>query len=280
MQLAIRHETVYRYTAALSYTIQQLRLTPRTERHQRTVSWQLVTSGQRHAFSDAYRNACHMLTVSGLHHEVRILAHGVIDIEPLFLGRLEGQENLSPLVFTVPTPLTEATASVAAFAARHLKRNPHSDDLLLLAEAIRAAIAYESGITIVTSSAAEALQLGRGVCQDHAHLFLACCHAHGIPARYVSGYIDPGSSSHAASHAWVDVWITQSDFSGWVSVDVTHGLFASGAYCRLAIGRDYDSAAPVRGVRHGGGSESLSVDVRVSQLQDLKPNHEQPSKLL
>lgn len=264
MQLAIRHETVYRYTAALSYTIQQLRLTPRDERHQRPVSWQISTSGQRHPFSDAYGNACHMLTVSGRHHEVRILAHGVIDIQPLFLGRLEHRESLSPLVFTVPTRLTAATASVAAFAARHLKRNPHSDDLLLLAEAIRAAVAYQGGITIVTSSAADALQLGRGVCQDHAHLFLACCHAHRIPARYVSGYIDPGSSSHAASHAWVDVWIEQSDFSGWVSVDVTHGLFASGAYCRLAIGRDYDSAAPVRGVRHGGGDESLSVDVRVT----------------
>lgn len=276
MQLAIRHETVYRYTAALSYTIQQLRLTPRAEPHQRTVSWQISTSGQRHPFADAYGNACHMLTVTGRHDEVRILAHGVVDIAPLFLGRLEHQESLSPLVFTVPTRLTEATASVAAFAARHLKRTPHSDDLLLLAEAIRAAVAYEGGITIVTSSAADALQLGRGVCQDHAHLFLACCHAHGIPARYVSGYIDPGSSSHAASHAWVDVWVEQSDFSGWVSVDVTHGLFASGAYCRLAIGRDYDSAAPVRGVRHGGGDESLSVDVRVSLIEQ----HEPPPGLL
>ena len=276
MQLAIRHETVYRYTAALSYTIQQLRLTPRAEQHQRTVSWQISTSGQRHPFSDAYGNACHTLTVSGRHDEVRILAHGVVDIQPLFLGRLEHQESLSPLVFTVPTRLTEATASVAAFATHFLKRNPHSDDLLLLAEAIRAAVAYEGGITIVTSSAADALQLGRGVCQDHAHLFLACCHAQGIPARYVSGYIDPGGGNHAASHAWVDVWVEQNDFSGWVSVDVTHGLFASGAYCRLAIGRDYDSAAPVRGVRHGGGDESLSVDVRVSLIEQ----HEAPPGLL
>jgi transglutaminase-like putative cysteine protease len=102
------------------------------------------------------------------------------------------------------------------------------------------------------------------VCQDHAHLFLACCHVHHVPARYVSGYIDAGAAEHAVSHAWVDVWVTENGRSEWTSIDVTHTKFPDEGYCRLAVGRDYDSAGPVRGVRRGGGTESLSVAVSVS----------------
>lgn len=266
MRLSIRHETVYRYTAPISYTIQQLRLSPRVEPQQRTLSWDIATSGRRHAFIDAYGNLSHMLTITGLHDEVRIVAEGTVEVTPLDRGRLTESGSLSPLVFTVPTRLASANEAVIAFAAAHLHRGARSSELLDLAEAIRSAVAYRSGATEVTSTAADALRLCQGVCQDHAHLFLACCHVHGIPARYVSGYIDPGSSAHAESHAWVDVWVEEVDFSGWLSIDVTHARFADVSHCRLAIGRDYESAAPVRGVRHGGGAESLSVSVAVLPL--------------
>lgn len=264
MILSIRHETVYRYTAPVAYTIQQLRLTPRAESHQRSLTWNISTPGQRNPFTDAFGNLSHMLTITGVHNEVRIVVEGTVSVTPLYRGRLAEIGSLSPLVFTVPTHLTEPTDMVTAFAAPHLARGADSDALLALAHAIRDAVAYQSGATGVTSSATDALKLGQGVCQDHAHLFLACCHAHNIPARYVSGYIDPGSSAHAESHAWVDVWVDESDFTGWISIDVTHAIFASDSYCRLAIGRDYDSAAPVRGVRRGGGVESLSVRVNVA----------------
>ncbi len=263
MILAIRHETIYRYTAPVAYTIQQLRLSPRSEPHQHTLSWQIVTAGQRHGFTDAFGNPSHMLTITGKHNEVRIVAHGTVETTSPDRGRLPDKGELSPLVFTVPTRLIEATEPVAEFAARHLKGGARSENLLALAEAIEGTVAYQSGATGVTSTAADALKLGQGVCQDHAHLFLACCHTQNIPARYVSGYIDPGTSDHAETHAWVDVWVDDVDFSGWVSIDVTHTRFQNDSYCRLAIGRDYDSAAPVRGVRHGGGFEHLSVTVKV-----------------
>jgi transglutaminase-like putative cysteine protease len=263
MQLFIRHETVYRYTAPLTYTIQQLRLSPRAEAHQRTLAWQISTSGRRNEFTDAFGNLSHMLTVTGLHDEVRIVASGTVEVDLLERGRLHDLGNLSPLVFTVPTRLTAADPAVAEFAMQQLQTGARSTALLGLAEAIRDNVAYRSGATAVTSTAAEALQLRQGVCQDHAHLFLACCLVHGIPARYVSGYIDPGNGDHAESHAWVDVWVEEVDFAGWISIDVTHARFADTSHCRLAIGRDYDSAAPVRGMRHGGGTESLSVRVDV-----------------
>lgn len=264
MQLIIRHETVYRYTAPLSYTIQQLRLTPRAEAHQRELSWQISTPGQRNEFNDAFGNICHMLTITGMHDETRIVAAGTVNVMPLDRGRLPETGTLAPLVFTVPTRLSQANATLTDFAMKHLRQGARSNNLLELAEAIRGTVAYRSGATAVTTTAADALSLGQGVCQDHAHLFIACCHAHCIPARYVSGYIDPGDTAHAESHAWVDVWVDEIDFSGWVSIDVTHARFANDSHCRLAVGRDYDSAAPVRGVRHGGGTESLSVQVNVA----------------
>lgn len=263
MRLSIRHATIYRYTAPLAYTIQQLRLSPRAEPHQRMVSWQISTQGQRHEFIDAFGNVSHMLTIVGAHNEVRIVASGIVEISPLDRGRLNAIGVISPLVFSMPTRLTQPDEAIVEFARKHLREGADTSALLGLAEAIRATVVYQSGSTAVTTPAADALRQGSGVCQDHAHLFLACCHVHGIPARYVSGYIDAGDISHAESHAWVDAWVEEPDFTGWVSIDVTHAQFANTAHCRLAIGRDYDSAAPVRGVRRGGGVESLSVHVDV-----------------
>lgn len=267
MQLTIRHETTYRYTAPLSYTIQQLRLTPRSEPHQRIAVWQIHTPGKCHQFIDAFNNVSHILTITGMHDEVAIVARGIVDVAPLDRGRLQANEILSPLIFSVPTRLTEITPTVLEFAQANFKSGPTTRDLLSLAEKIQDAVGYQRGATAVTSTATDALHLGKGVCQDHAHLFLASCHAHGIPARYVSGYIDAGDTEHAESHAWIDVWMEEDAYAGWVSIDVTHARFASDNYCRLAIGRDYESVAPVRGVRQGGGVESMSVHVEVATAQ-------------
>ena len=264
MQLSIRHETLYRYTVAQAYSIQQLHLTPRAEPQQHVLSWHISTPGHCSAYADAYGNLSHMLTLNEPHESVRIVVEGVIATTRLNDGRLLAEDNLSPLVFTVSTRLTEPAAALEELAARVLPRTQASTaDLMDLAGHIHGAIAYQSGATDVFTTAANALALGAGVCQDQAHVFLACCHARGIPARYVSGYIDPESTGHAASHAWVDAWAEDPDFSGWVSIDVTHNRLMSDSYCRLAIGRDYESAAPVRGMRRGGGTESMTVEALI-----------------
>jgi transglutaminase-like putative cysteine protease len=266
MQLSIRHETLYRYSKAQAYSIQQLHLTPRAEPQQRVLSWRITTPGHSDGYNDAYGNVSHMLTLNAPHDSVRILVEGVVATTLLQGGRLLTQEALSPLIFTVSTRLTQPTPPLLALAAATLPppgERIATADVMRLAAHIVGAIAYVSGATNVASTADHALTLGAGVCQDHAHVFLACCHAHGIPARYVSGYIDPESTGHAASHAWVDVWVDDADFSGWVSIDVTHNRLMTDAYCRLAIGRDYESAAPVRGMRRGGGTETMRVEALI-----------------
>jgi transglutaminase-like putative cysteine protease len=264
MQLNIRHETRYTYTLPLAYTIQQLHLTPRVEPQQRVLSWKIAMPGHVHAYTDAYGNLSHTMTMTSPHQTLSIVASGVIATTAPERGRVPNGDDLSPLIFTVPTRFTEATPGVLELAASCLPDGRATTrDLMRLAEHIFGAVRYQSGATEVSTTASVALALGQGVCQDHAHLFLSCCHAHGIPARYVSGYIDPENTGHAASHAWVDAWAEDKDYTGWVSIDVTHARLMTDAYCRLAIGRDYDAAAPVRGVRRGGGAESLSVEVQI-----------------
>lgn len=264
--LSIRHETTYRYASPAGYTIQRLRMTPRSEPLQRTLQWQVTTPGKRRAVDDAFGNSGHIMTMTQPHDEIRLVAAGSVEVHCPDRGRIPEKMLLSPLAFTVPTHLTLPTDAVRAFAARHLgAARVDTGSALGLADEIRQAIAYRPGTTETSSTADDALGLGVGVCQDHAHLFIACCHALALPVRYVSGYVYPGAVAHAASHAWVDVWVEDVDYSGWVAIDVTHACLQTDDYCRLAVGRDYESVAPVRGMRRGGGQEAMTVDVNVTR---------------
>lgn len=261
MHLTIRHDTRYRYATPVQYSIQQLRLTPDTSAAQTVRRWTIDAPGKLDSTRDAYGNILNTLVLTRPHNEIFFSVSGEVDTSPLHDGRLLDGPGLIPIEhYTCATPLTEASDEVRALAAS-IPTLDSAASLIALAEAIESRVQYLPGVTGVTSSAAEALRLGNGVCQDHAHLMLACCRARGIPARYVSGYIDPGDVPHAASHAWVDVWLGAH---GWVSIDVTNAAFASDKYCRLAVARDYEAASPVRGTRVGGKEEKLDVVVFVN----------------
>ena len=260
MRLAIQHETTYRYESPVQYSIQQLRLTPSSGTSQTVRRWSIDAPGKLDSTFDAYGNVLHTLVLNKPHSEIRIHVSGEIDTIALVDGQLRDALGPVPLEhYTCATRLTEADGAV-----RELAQSVASLDsprgLIRLAEEIAQRVKYRPGTAEVTGTASEALALGTGVCQDHAHLMLACCRLRGIPARYVSGYIEPGERAHGASHAWVDIWLG----AGWISVDVTHAAFASEIYCRLAAARDYEAAAPIRGRRIGGLEEKLNVSVTVS----------------
>ena len=264
MKHLIKHTTHYRYTSPVSYSIQTLRLTPRPDDHQRTLRWHIAAPAPLEEQVDAYGNVTHTLVLNKPHSEIEIRVTGQIEIDPLKNGLVHGEESRLPVhAYCVPTPLTRSDETIMQFCRAVLPdglRQP--DDILALAEAICARVAYEPGTTDVTTAASEVLALGHGVCQDHAHLFLACVRGLGVPGRYVSGYYYTGDA--AASHAWADVWLPDT---GWTSVDITNRAFASDTHCRLAVARDYDSASPVRGVRNGGGEESMDISVQIDVRQ-------------
>lgn len=267
MRLRIKHQTVYRYSAPVSRSVQSLRLTPGSDSRQRVLKWQLDLPGAASEFIDPFGNVTQLLTVEEPHEEIRIGLQGVVEMSDApTLDRRD--ENLSPLIFLRETPLTAADPRLHAFSEKHRNQIASSPAAALkaLMEQIRTAVRYVKGTTTVQTTAAEVLSQGSGVCQDHSHLFIACCRILGFPARYVSGYLYSGSETDPAlaMHAWAEAWV---DRVGWLSFDVSNGRPAEGSHLRLAVGRDYLDACPVRGVRFGGGDETMEVRVQVMTAQ-------------
>jgi transglutaminase-like putative cysteine protease len=268
MQLRILHRTAYHYDEPVKYSAQALRLTPRREGNQRVLSWGIHAPGRRIEQVDAHGNVTHLLTVEDPHQEIEIVVSGSVEVAAE--GVLMPHEGpLSPLAYLASTRLTTADEAIVKLTKQHLDGSGSMRERLqALANAVQDRVHYKKGSTSVEDTAAAVLARGEGVCQDQAHVLVACCRAGGIPARYVSGYLYSGGDDggDAASHAWVDAWI--GDARGWLGIDVTHRESAGLSHCRLAVGRDYLDAAPVRGVRRGGGREIMDVDVTVSKAAD------------
>lgn len=250
MRLTIEHRTEYRYEKEVTHSTQYLRLTPKNSAQQRVLSWDLDMPEQASRATDAFGNILHVLTLDRPHDSISITARGEVDISDVLVESEE--QRLSPLVFQRFTPITRADQGIKEFAAG-FSGAPSVDQLAALSAALIERMPYSPGSTMVTSTAAEAFYAGSGVCQDHTHVFLSCCRVLGIPARYVSGYLCTDDSNHVASHAWAEVWLD----GGWQTVDVTNQVVTPSHHLKLAVGLDYLDACPVRGVRYGGGVESM-----------------------
>ncbi|MCX7627964.1 MAG: transglutaminase family protein [Methylophilaceae bacterium] len=256
MLLNIEHHTRYAYDTPVGYTIQQLRLTPQNGFGQRVKRWELRVNGHAYSSLDAHGNTVHTLVVDTPHQGIEIIARGEVetglDIPP-------PPSRLPLEVYLRSTELTAVDETLAQFARQF--SNPDAATLHDMMQAIRDRVPYQRGITGVHTSAAEAFRAKGGVCQDHAHVFIACCRHLGVPARYVSGYLFTADDQRVESHAWVDAWLD----GVWYSLDVSSGQRANGVHVRLATGLDYRDACPIAGVRLGGSREQMAVHVQISQ---------------
>lgn len=263
MRIAIDHETRYTYDAPVRSSTQYLRLTPRDSSRQRVLEWRLEAPGRPVRTEDGFGNVLHVLTLDNPMSEIRIRARGVVDAS----SALDDTDpvTLSPLLFTRATPLTMPDEALTEVAETYRRRVGTAAGLRDLATAILRRMPFKPGETHVASSAAEAFAIGSGVCQDHAHVFIACCRVLGIPARYVSGYVySPGhAENHVASHAWAEAWVVDH----WRSFDIANSCAAGEFHVKLAIGADYFDACPVRGTRAGGGTESMHSAALVTAEQ-------------
>lgn len=270
MLLEIRHETVHHYSAEARYGIQSMRLVPRGDGGQRVRHWRIEAPGRRWRQTDAFGNIVETVSLVEPHQQVRIVAFGEVETPEEAGALFPADTSVPPLAFAVATVLTAADESIGNLGREAFGDHPgpaKREAFLALMAAVHDGMAYERGSTHVHAPAASAWALGKGVYQDMAHVFLAACRAMMKPARYVSGYA-LGDSPKSGSHAWVEVWIAEASrgAGAWLGLDVANNALAGPGLCRLAVGRDYMDAGPIRGARLGGGEETLEVEVVVRQL--------------
>jgi transglutaminase-like putative cysteine protease len=267
MELTVRHQTTYRYETPASQVALLLRLQPALLDGQIPHQWAVTVNGvavqnfRPNAFGDG----------EAFHHqraavdEVLIVASGRVETRDQH-GVVSGFRQDVPLrVFLRQTRLTHPDAAVMAFA-----HSAGGEDNLSRLHALSAlvgnVVGYSAGSTSAASTAAEALAQGKGVCQDHAHLFVSAARTLGIPARYVVGYLmaQEGGQALRETHAWSEAWV---DGLGWIGFDSTNGLCVTDHYVRLCCGLDAHDAAPVRGSVVGATAITIRADVMISETE-------------
>ena len=261
MILRVEHTTEFAYDGPIAEAYTELRLRPLEGGGQHCSSFRLETRppGVRvREYFDHFGNAVHHFDVLESHDRLLVTAVSEVWTPQALVG-----DRLEPTPLELHDYLGPSSYSPFAEPLRELAAG--NSQALELMHAVHTELVYEPGATDVQTRADEVLALGRGVCQDFAHVLLAACRCAGIPARYVSGYLyDPTLvGDNAASHAWVDVWDAEH---GWVSLDPTHDREQTEAYVRVAVGRDYADVPPTRGVWTGQANETLAVRVGLQAL--------------
>lgn len=267
MRLRISHSTTYRYEPPATGVIQILRMTPGSHDGQYVADWQIdvSTDSRLDMHEDAFGNITHVLTC-GPTADLAIHVEGLVETQDTG-GVLKGaDERFPPGLFLRSTDLTKVNPAMATFARnlRAASGNEVLSFLHALMSAINAHMTFDEDPTNTGTSAMEAFALKRGVCQDYAHIFIACARSAGAPARFVAGHFwrADGKVHQPAGHAWAEAFVPDL---GWVGFDPANCICTTDAHARVAIGLDYLGAAPVRGTRYGGGKETLTVEVKVDQ---------------
>ena len=299
MLLEIRHVTEYHYAEPVRESVMELWMQPQKTARQRLIRFDLELDPDARLFSyaDPFGNAVYYFDVPQPHEELTIIACSAVETEapeslPEALDLGEWDRMRSDFVrgdcfeFLRPHGFAQNTDALQAFVAKRGLEELHRLDPLTamrrLNEAIYGAFEYQAGVTAADSPIDIALKAGRGVCQDFAHIMLAICRAWGVPARYVSGYLDNDKehgdrSDPDATHAWVEVFLPSLR---WVGFDPTNNCLAGERHIGVAIGRDYRDVPPSRGVYKGGGESHLGVAVSVTKARAalaepefLRPQH-------
>jgi transglutaminase-like putative cysteine protease len=270
MKLHIKHTTDYRYTEPLRYALQTLWLTPQSGPAQTVNFWSLGAPEKLFDQPDAFGNTVSSYTFTGSEADnVRwSLVNAAGQVQTWGVAEFTDAATLpNPYFFLRATDLAAPHPKLAEFGRRFVSPSSSPgrvdlNQLLALSQGVATAVGYRKDSTNVTTTALQAFEAGAGVCQDQAHVMIAVCRSLGIPARYVSGYFYAANEPDLASHAWADVCLDVAA-RRWVSIDVTHACLIDQRHVRLAMGTDYNACPPIKGVRQGGGKESMTVGITI-----------------
>ncbi len=262
MKIHIRHATTYHYDNPGAHLVQRLHLTPRDTASQSVLDWTIDAPGIDGAveYVDAFGNVVHVTTPPVDLAEVTVVAAGTVRTRDT--AGVTGHDSGSVPIqaYLASTPATEANAAIKALANSH-DHLSGLEQLHSLSASVLDKVDYVIGATNQHTTAADAMRDGKGVCQDHAHLFISAARLLGVPARYVSGYMVVGENELAeASHAWAEAHVANL---GWVGFDVSNQLSPDERYVRVATGMDVSDATPAKGVRRGLSTSPERMDVEV-----------------
>ena len=287
----VTHRTGYRYSIPVSLSHHVLHLTPRSCMHQICHSTNLKISPMPTAHGagrDYFGNPVDFITLQHQHKELVLHARSVIEVLPRVipsasattpwdavydnLSRDTSEEGLEAIQYAFESPQTRATDEIRVYARKSFPAGrPILEGALDLTRRINREFTLDTTATTVSTPVEDVLRSRRGVCQDFAHLQIACLRALRLPARYVSGYIlthPPEGRDKLigadASHAWLAVWCPED---GWIDLDPTNDVAVSIEHITLAWGREYSDISPVSGAIFGGGAHSIQVGVDVNPLK-------------
>lgn len=293
MKYRVWHRTTYTYDDVVDDSYGIARLAPRELSWQHVAARELVVEpapDDRSEDVDAAGNTTTYFQVGEGHRVLRLVATSEVEVQPPAYDAqaLDAPwETARPLVhphaegawravdLALPSPLAPPTEAARAYAAESLTPGrPLAEAVDDLVGRLHADLVYRPGTTTVTTTVDDVLAARTGVCQDFAHVALACLRSHGLAARYVSGYLatdaPPGRDRVVgadASHAWVAVWWPGADDDAWLAVDPTNDVRVADRHVTLAWGRDYADVAPVTGVIFSEATASrLLVEVDVAPL--------------
>lgn len=288
----IRHLTRYDYAEPVSLCHSIAHLKPLQRPRQRCLSSQLRVDpwpAVQREYQDFFGNRINYFSIQQTHHALEVVVKSTVEVKPVNLpvagasppwerarARLHdpGDPHMAAArIFTLPSPLIPLDPAAQAFAAESFPAGrPIMEAVVELMGRIFREFDYDPASTTVATPVAEVMDQRRGVCQDFAHIAIAGLRGLGLPARYVSGYLEtlppPGQTKLRgadASHAWFSVLIPNL---GWVDFDPTNDRIPAEQHITTAIGRDFQDVTPLRGIFYGGGTHVLTVAVDVDRIED------------
>lgn len=291
MRYSVKHITTYKYAARVTNCYNLANLIPRNTQRQKCINSRISISPEpihTNRRTDYFGNQCFHFEIQQDHIELEITAESLIDIQEtnqalnFDLGMSYGDalnyyreaatnDIIKAREFVLDSPMIKVTEQIAEFAQPSFSLNrPLNSCVAELNKRIFEEFTYTPGFTTIATPLSEVLEHRRGVCQDFAHLEIACLRAMGIPAKYVSGYMEtlppPGQEKLVgadATHAWISYL---SPEEGWIEMDPTNDMRAGTQHIVAAEGRDYYDVTPIKGVIFGGGKGPiLEVSVDVSR---------------
>ncbi len=276
-RLRVVHTTGYAYESAVTASYNEARLTPRSNTRQNVILNRVETipATRSYRYIDYWGTAVTAFDLHAPHTDLTVTSSSVVETEQpeppvtgIGWGDLQSEAVIDRFDELLrPTGHTPASKKVASVGKKIAKSHQPAEAVVAAAEWVRGEVDYLPGTTSVHSSGLDALNEGKGVCQDFVHLSLMLLRGMGIPARYVSGYLHPkraavvGDTVDGRSHAWIEAWT-----GAWWDYDPTNNAGITEQYVSVGAGRDYTDVSPLKGIYSGEGATDLDVVVEITRL--------------